>query len=754
VILRLALVALLAATLALNFAPSPRCDVGAEEDIGCARGFETRERDGRSFRWTDGAAAIQLAGAGYGAPLIAEVTLAAPRPPDLSLPRLTLTADDTRVTLSAPPLSRRYQMLLPAGFPRGDLTTLTLTSDTFRPTNDRRDLGVAVYAARLIPLGGTRMPGPLLVLALLGVGLAAATFARARSRQRASYGERLCARTSVRAMSASLLAIVICSVLWTLLPERVVPFLPVLALILGVTVIVYRSMIHGEHEEHVVARANRWSVPAGDSSEQSAIGYRLSAIALAVLVGAGLDALLVTGIGRSWSALIVVAQAGVALGAVWYVYRRGGVTLAEALGVALAVRLLGFAARLLTGSGGSDPDVELFYSYGRAAIELGAPITEYPSGALLTWALLALPASRELFALLLPLLNTAADLAVVWGLWKIAAGSGQKAAGKVYRSARCLLPAAFPLFYALSPLLLPFWWAKYDALPAALVVLGLAAFASGRSGWAGAALGLGGAVKWAPWLAAPVLGLYLLRPNHAGTQARGHEDGEKDRKSFVSSRLRAFVVHRPLLRFAIGGLLAVAVLSLPLVLRDSDAFLAPYQLQGGRGIIGESVWFLPALLLDSSLVDRIPAPWSAVEDSPVPRWLVVGVQAAALGGLALAMLIRAPDQRRALALAALAPALFLLLNRVFSPQYMAVITACALAAGTVALRGREPLALVALLAVAQAANLLVWPNTVSWWVGASAVMFAASGAALLWLAARAYQEDAYHEDAKARGDAG
>ena len=42
----LILAALLTATVATAIAPPPMCDVGAGEDVGCARGFETRERDG------------------------------------------------------------------------------------------------------------------------------------------------------------------------------------------------------------------------------------------------------------------------------------------------------------------------------------------------------------------------------------------------------------------------------------------------------------------------------------------------------------------------------------------------------------------------------------------------------------------------------------------------------------------------------------------------------------------------------------
>jgi drug/metabolite transporter (DMT)-like permease len=67
-------------------------------------------------------------------------------------------------------------------------------------------------------------------------------------------------------------------------------------------------------------------------------------------------------------------------------------------------------------------------------------------------------------------------------------------------------------------------------------------------------------------------------------------------------------------------------------------------------------------------------------------------------------------------LAALAPAAFLLLNRVFSPQYMVTITAALLiACAIVGQSPRHTRGIVVLLTIAQAANLLIWPNTVPWW---------------------------------------
>jgi hypothetical protein len=248
------------------------------------------------------------------------------------------------------------------------------------------------------------------------------------------------------------------------------------------------------------------------------------------------------------------------------------------LQIALVVRLAALTTRLLSGEIGSDPDVELFYNYGRATLELGLPVVEYPSGALIPWAILALPASRELFALALPLCNTVADLAIVWAIWSI---SERRSSASGNTALAC--------FYALSPPLLPFWHGKYDPLPTAFLALGLMAYTHNRMVWSGAALGIGGALKWTPWLAAAALALGMLRSR--------------------SSRAPA-----SLWTFAAGGMMAVAATSIPFALIDWDRFLAPYTLQGGRAITGESVWFLAVLITAPEYWARLPAPWGSVEN--------------------------------------------------------------------------------------------------------------------------------------------
>ena len=218
-------------------------------------------------------------------------------------------------------------------------------------------------------------------------------------------------------------------------------------------------------------------------------------------------------------------------------------------------------------------------------------------------------------------------------------------------------------------------------------------------------------MKWVPWLAAPFLIWELLRP----------ADRAMPRWSYLA--------------WFLSGLVAsIAVVSLPFILRDISNFLMPYTIQGNRGIIGESIWFPFALLLDPHLLRHLSAPWSSVVDPPFSNRLTIAVQMAGLAGLGLLQIILPADRRRTLVFAALAPALFLVLNRIFSPQYLVLITASMLsAAASIHLPGRRVEVLVTLLALMQIANLLIWPNTASFWLVASVVLFGVAIGVIAWL---------------------
>ena len=244
-------------------------------------------------------------------------------------------------------------------------------------------------------------------------------------------------------------------------------------------------------------------------------------------------------------------------------------------------------------------------------------------------------------------------------------------------------------------------------MPAALLGLGLVAARRGGPALAGGLLGLGAAAKWFPGLAVPVLALGLWR--------------EGDRRGALTltaaSAVGFAVPHLPFLGDA----------------AQRSALLGAYTFHADRGITGESLAFLPLHAL--GLVARPDRPWSETDASQTLSTAALLVLLAVLAALVVAAW-RRPD--RALGLAATAPAVFLLGNRIFSPQFLlplAVVWAAGLALTPASRRPPPPL-VVALLAAAATANYAVWPTLEPSWVWLQWAMFVAA-VALTWLATRA-----------------
>jgi Glycosyltransferase family 87 len=255
-----------------------------------------------------------------------------------------------------------------------------------------------------------------------------------------------------------------------------------------------------------------------------------------------------------------------------------------------------------------------------------------------------------------------------------------------------------------------YWQYKFDLAPAAALALGLLLAYRGRWAWAGVALAVGTLVKWTPLLASIALVAWLAR----------------------RARARAALVHA-------GVVLAVVVLAhLPFAVWDNDVFAA-YERQSGRAITPESIWYLPLRLVGLAHV-RTHISFAA----GAPQWADVAagvLQAAAVLALVL-LAARAGSPAAAVALAALAPAAFLLTNRIFSPQFMLVLFASwAMAGALLARNRREQLAVGAFAAAAAAANAFVYPFALPrydlTWPLASAIQFAAGVTLTAALAVRA-----------------
>jgi len=370
--------------------------------------------------------------------------------------------------------------------------------------------------------------------------------------------------------------------------------------------------------------------------------------------------------------------------------RRSGLVPLLALAAAADLALL--AVRVVQGVHG-DADPRLVYDpEGRALLHGTYPGSPYPAGAVGLFALETLlgGSARDANALLMVpfhLLETAA-LFLLRTRW-----SGRLALG-----------------VALWPANAFFWEFRFDLVPAAAVVAGVALARHGRWHAAGWAFGAGAAVKWTPGLTALALAAWLV------------------------GRRR----HREAVRLALGAAIPFLATNLAAFGLAPHAAAAPYRAQAVRGITGESLFYLPLRLLGLARSAR-----HYYGPALVPSWTTTAAAVAQLLvlGAVVVLAARAPNARGALGRAALAPAAFLLANRIFSPQFFVVVLACCACASALVLSRRRDVLLVStLLAVATAANAVLYPGLAgadeATWTSVSALALLPAAAAVALLAAR------------------
>lgn len=387
-----------------------------------------------------------------------------------------------------------------------------------------------------------------------------------------------------------------------------------------------------------------------------------------------------------------VLQAAVAGAALIFAWRRQErLRLFPLLALALAFHVGWIAVHLALGVP-SDWDSRVIYPpQGQALLDGTYPRSEYPPGAVLLFALEVLLGGGEARVsnafLLIPF-----HLVTVGAVWAV----------------RTAWSAWFAALVALWPLNAFFWEFRFDLAPAAFLVVGLVLALRERWLLAGVALGLGAAVKWSPALTAVALALWLLTHGLA----------------------REAVRHS--LAFA-GAFLAV---HLPFLVWAPDRVLDAYRTQGARGITGESLPFIPLHLLGRAEVEG--EFWDA---AVVPGWAdsaAVAVQSLLVLALLAVIVLRARTRSVAVALAALAPVVFLLTNRIFSPQFLVVLLAAWAVAGALLVRSRsEQLWLGLVLCAATLMNALVYPTQSQDWLKFSALLFALAFSATAFLVARA-----------------
>jgi hypothetical protein len=390
--------------------------------------------------------------------------------------------------------------------------------------------------------------------------------------------------------------------------------------------------------------------------------------------------------GKWFSLEAAVMGVALLLAWLWQGELRSVQVLVGAVAFALALVLV----RHHVGSHG-DIDVNGVYrEQGQALLDGRYPRSEYPPGAVVLFALDVLLGgghTRTSNALIM----VAFQAAIVASLLAL-------------RSQLGVWPAAIVAFWPANTY---FWEYRYDLAPTAFVAVGLLLAYRRRFGLAGLALGVGAAVKWTPALACLTLLIWL-----------------------VSTRMvRAAISH------AAGFAVAFAVLNVPFLVWRPGAVLHAYSAQGLRSVTAESFIYPPLRLLGLAHVNRQSGyVWDSAE---APHWangVALGIQLTLLALLLALVATLRGRLRPAIALAALTPSVFLLSNRIFSPQFAVGILVCTLIAAVLLVRNRrQQLAIGCAVMFATAANALVYPARINHWIYASAAFFAVAFAVSAYL---------------------
>jgi uncharacterized membrane protein len=310
-----------------------------------------------------------------------------------------------------------------------------------------------------------------------------------------------------------------------------------------------------------------------------------------------------------------------------------------------------------------DHDTDVYRVQGQALLDGDYPRSEYPVGAVLLFGLevwLGGGVARTANAILMIPFQWG-TVALVW-------------------ATRTRLSPWFAALVAFWPTT-AFWWGpRFDLVPTALLTAGLVLALRRYWGWAGIALGFGTVVKWTPSLAFIVLVVWLI----ASRECRAARS------------------------LALGFAAVLAVVYVPFLLWNPDHVVAAYTIQGARRITGESIWYV---LL--RVIDQVPTAQAIAGPIGAPEWsnaFAGVVQLALVAAIIIAAAVRRPRLEGAVAVAALAPVVFLLTNRIFSAQFLVPIIACCAVSGALVLRNEiEQLAVGLMLIVAATANIFVFP---------------------------------------------
>jgi hypothetical protein len=378
--------------------------------------------------------------------------------------------------------------------------------------------------------------------------------------------------------------------------------------------------------------------------------------------------------------------------------KRAQLRLLAVVALGAAFHLAWIGVHLALGVSGDYDATELYRTQGTTLLEGDYPRSEYPPGAVYLFALetwLGGGETRTANALLM----IPFQIACVVGIWKLGTRWSPWLATVV----------------ALWPLNAFFWEFRFDLVPASALAIGLALASRGWWYEAGFALGFGAAVKWTPALAAAAIALWLLR----------------------TRRTRSAGLH--LLGFALPVLIA----NLPILVWRPSELLHAYTTQAARTVTAESFVYLPISLV----WDVQPGYWYfGAADVPSEANQAAIVFQVGVVLLALVASVLARTTPSAIALAGLVPVLFLLTNRIFSPQFFVLVLVASLAAAALVARRRtEVLLVTGALALSTTANTVLFQSYLGaqpvesfpQWMLLSVLTFVPTLTATAWLVVRA-----------------
>ncbi len=374
-----------------------------------------------------------------------------------------------------------------------------------------------------------------------------------------------------------------------------------------------------------------------------------------------------------------------------------GISFRYLLLLAAFTRIAYFVTRSLWGATQVDLDTELFFDYGREFAAGRYPAMEYPQAALLLFTVAYRLALGNLayYRLLFPLLMLPFDLLVLASLqWLGKRYSTQAAAN------------ALGLVYAISPFTLVHWYGKYDMAPAALLALGVTLFATHRRSLSALFLGIGFLTKWIPGIAIPFFVAYLWR-------------SREPRAAFKYAAIAAATIVLPLTVFW---------------LISPTKVIYPYAFQSARPAMGSSMLYIPVYFFEPDARLGDDSPWTPFHSSLLSNDLAAGILLAGQVLILLPLILARVKEQSAVILAALGVAVFIVLNRAYSPQYI-ILLFVAYALGFLAIPpGSRILAIADLvLLVLTFLNYLVWPLWADSWFLYSLLFFALNLIVIAWL---------------------